>query len=84
MSIWENTILTGFIVPSLSFYSNNLKHCLPRGCDRFIPVPANQLLHQRYIHYTVQKASSNNSNQDYTSSPLGRLNETLKSADYAR
>jgi len=45
MSIWENAILTGFIVPSLSFYINILKHCLQRGCDRFIPVPANQLLH---------------------------------------
>jgi hypothetical protein len=45
MSIWENTILTGFIVLSLSFYSNIVKHCLQRGYDRFIPVPANQLLH---------------------------------------
>ena len=45
ISIWENTILTRFIVLSLRFYSNILKHWLQRGCDRFTPVPANQLLH---------------------------------------
>jgi len=45
MSIWENTILTDFIVLSLSCYSNILKQCLQRGRDRFISAPANQLQH---------------------------------------